>query len=141
MTNHILNAQQLKKCFNRHKLGHFSAQCFSGKPDTNRSKQVKAAGLCGDPASRDSRQDSVDSSDSDPKFHKCVSKKLGIQAVKGQNTSNILLPVYICEANIIGIQILELMSIYSLSDISGKFMKQTLRSRGKLRNQNRRSML
>jgi hypothetical protein len=90
-----------KDCFNCHKLGHFSAQCFSRKPDTNRSKQVKAAGLRGDPASRDSRQDSVDSSDSDPEFYKCVSEKLGIRAVKGQNTSNILLPVYICGKKII----------------------------------------
>ncbi|CAB4035190.1 Hypothetical predicted protein [Paramuricea clavata] len=49
----------------------------------------------------DFQQDSVDSSDSDPEFYKCVSEKLGIRAVKGQNTSNILLPVYICGTKII----------------------------------------
>ena len=30
-----------------------------------------------------------------------MSEKLGIRAVKGQNTSNILLPVYICGTKII----------------------------------------
>jgi hypothetical protein len=89
------------ECFNRHKLGHFSAQCFSRKSDSNRSKQVKASGSCGDPASRDFRQDSAYSSDSNPEFYKCVSKKLGIRAVKGQNSSNILLPVYVCGTKII----------------------------------------
>jgi hypothetical protein len=66
-----------------------------------RSKQVKAAGLHGGSVMNDFQQDSVDSSDSDPKFYKCVSEKLGIRAVKGQNTSNILLPVYICGTKII----------------------------------------
>ena len=42
-----------------------------------------------------------DSSDSDPEFYRCVSEKLGIRAVKGQNTSNILLPVYVYETKIL----------------------------------------
>ena len=89
-----------KECFNCRKIGHFRAQCFSRKPDS-RSKQVKAAGLHGGSMTNDFQQDSVDSSDSDPEFYKCVSEKLGIRAVKGQNTSNILLPVYICGTKII----------------------------------------
>ena len=88
-----------KECFNCRKIGHFRAQCFSRKPDS-RSKQV-AAGLHGGSMMNDFQQDSVDSSESDPEFYKCVSEKLGIRAVKVQNTSNILLPVYICGTKII----------------------------------------
>ena len=50
---------------------------------------------------RNYRHDYDDSSDSDPEFYRCVSEKLGIRAVKGQNISNILLPVYVYETKII----------------------------------------
>jgi hypothetical protein len=101
VTNHILHAQLPKKNASIvRKIGHFHAQCFSRKPDS-RSRQVKAAGWHGGSVRNDFQQDSVDSSHSDPEFYKCVSEKLGIRAVKGQNTSNILLPVYICGIKII----------------------------------------
>ena len=64
-------------------------------------KQVKAAGLGNGPAMRNCRLDYDDSTDSDPEFYRCVSEKLGIRAVKGQNISNILLPVYVYETKII----------------------------------------
>ena len=50
---------------------------------------------------RNYRQDYDDSSDSDPEFYRCVSEKLGIRAVKGENITNILLPVYVYETKII----------------------------------------
>ena len=62
----------------------------------DKSKQVQASGLRDGPALKNSS----DSSNSDPEFYKCVSEKLGIRAVTGQNTSNILLPVHICATKI-----------------------------------------
>ena len=89
-----------KECFKCGKIGHFSAQCFSRKIDSG-LKQVKAAGSSNGLATRNYLQDYDDSSDSDPEFYRCVSEKLGIRAVKGQNISNILLPVYVFETKII----------------------------------------
>ena len=89
-----------KECFKCGKIGDFSAQCFSRKIDSG-LKQVKAAGSSNGPDMRNYVHDYDDSSDSDPEFCRCVSEKLGIRAVKGQNTSNILLPVYVYETKII----------------------------------------
>ena len=96
---HVACPAEGRECYKCRKLGHFSAQCYSRKPD-NRSKQVKAAGLRDGPAASKFLKDVSDTSDSDADFYKCVSEKLGIRAVKGQNTSNILLPVHICGTNI-----------------------------------------
>ena len=76
-----------------------SAQFYSRKLN-NKSKRVKAAGFRNGPVTDNSSKESSDTSDSDPEFYKCVSEKLGIRAVKGQNTSNILLPVHICGTKI-----------------------------------------
>lgn len=97
--SHIVCPATGKECFKCQKFGHFSAQCYSRNAE-NIPKQVKAAGLRDSPASTKYPKDSPDTSDSDPEFYKCVNEKLGIRAVKGQNTSNILLPVHICGTKI-----------------------------------------